>query len=281
MGVVNLQEGEDAAATRRPVNPDRESMEKGEVAPDGIGVFHRADSRLEAPLPPSMDNLRESYAKEKAQSERTREFFAYAIYRPLSFRITPFFIRSGLSANAVSAIALATALTMPLVAFLGLPGAWLWLAAAAVSCLVLDCVDGNIARAVGSEDTSGEYIDSMVGKAYYILLALALAGMASHEVPGLATGYWLCIALTTSLFHLWARESRLHFKTNDDIDEEFFVRGRTRIKTLALALPDAVPAGLVLLGPFGLSYLLLIGLLALRFVNFAYTQRRIFRHLRG
>ena len=27
--------------------------------------------------------------------------------------------------------------------------------------------------------------------------------------------------------------------------------------------------------------LLLIGLLALRFVNFAYTQRRIFRHLRG
>ena len=224
----------------------------------------------------NLNALKELYRDSKAKHEMRREFFVYAIYRPISFLLMPAILRTGLSANAISLLGLGLALLMPVVALVAPDRGYLWLAIIAFCCQVLDCVDGNVARMLGSSSKLGQYIDSVGGKAYTNLMLLSLGIIAAAEVPALHTGTWLCLALLTALLYMWARESRSYAKLYLIEDQAFFATGPFGIKHLAPAIPDLLPFGLLLLGPLEAAYLLLCGLTLLYGANFLYTQMLIY-----
>lgn len=102
------------------------------------------------------------------------------IIRKLSFPVTYFFLNLGFSANAVSvlsvffAVAAAACYMIPskgcMIAAIVLVNFW----------LVLDCVDGNIARCKKRKTVFGEFVDDIGG--YYVegLIYLAISVCAYH-----------------------------------------------------------------------------------------------------
>ena len=128
-------------------------------------------------------SLKDLYAGPKSARELRGDFFVYALYRPISFAVTPAFLTIGATATNVTVLNLILASLMPLLALLAPDQAYIGLALITFACIVLDCVDGNIARATNSASALGQYLDSLVGKAYYLLLVIALAIVAHGEVP--------------------------------------------------------------------------------------------------
>jgi phosphatidylglycerophosphate synthase len=222
--------------------------------------------------------LKDLYLGPKAAQERRTDFFVYAIYRPLSFALTPAFLRVGATATQVTVLNLLLACLMPVAALLaGQPH--LWLALITFACIVLDCVDGNIARATASSSALGQYLDSLVGKAYFILLAVALAIVAAAEVPAIAPGYWLALGLTAAVLKIWSREARAYCRLHLPAEAIVFAAGPVGWKTILFSATKLVPLGLLVLGSVGMSWLVLAGLLMMNVAAFLYTQRRILRQL--
>lgn len=102
------------------------------------------------------------------------------IIRKISFPFTFFFINLGFSANAVSCLSIVVAVSA--CALYLIPETWaLVLAIVLVNFwLVLDCVDGNIARCLKRKTVFGEFVDDIGG--YYVeaLVYLAIGVCASH-----------------------------------------------------------------------------------------------------
>ena len=225
--------------------------------------------------------LKDLYTGPKAEQERRHDFFVYAIYRPLSFVVTPTFLGIGATATNVTVLNLVLACLMPVVAVAAPDRAHLWLALITLSCIVLDCVDGNIARATGSTSALGQYLDSFVGKAYFILLVAALAIVAAREVPEVAPGYWLVGALGAAVLKIWSRESRAYCRLNLAAEPVAFGAGLLGWKNILFSAAKLVPVGVLALGSVGMTFVLLAGLLLINAAAFVYTQRRIFRQLSG
>ena len=218
------------------------------------------------------ETLKDCYRREKADEEKRREFFAYAIYRPLSFLVTPLFLRAGFSATGVSLLVLALSASMPAVALARPERAYLWLALISFCCLLLDCVDGNVARARKASSSSGRYVDSVVGKAYQVLSHVSLGLVAAHEVPRLHQGYWLSLALATALLYVWSRESRSYSKLYLFGGDEVFAAGSFGVKHVIPSLPDLLPFALLLFGIVSAVHWILCGLALLFVLDFTYTQ---------
>ncbi|MGN6606130.1 MAG: CDP-alcohol phosphatidyltransferase family protein [Jatrophihabitans sp.] len=104
-------------------------------------------------------------------------FWSTFVLRRISARLTPWFVRHGIAANAVTVVSfLLGAAAGPLFACAGYPG----LVAGAVLlqlALVLDCVDGEIARATRTRSALGAWLDGATDrvKEYGALAGLAVA----------------------------------------------------------------------------------------------------------
>ena len=225
--------------------------------------------------------LKDLYAGAKSEREMRADFFVYALYRPISLAVTPAFLSIGATATAVTLLNLLLACLMPLIALIAPNQAYIALALITFFCIVLDCVDGNIARATGSGSALGQYLDSLVGKAYYLLLVLALAIVAAAEVPQIGLGYWLTGALAASLLKIWGRESRTYCRLSFSQREVQFATARVGWPLILFSAAMLVPFGLLALGSIGMTGLLLGALLLMSLVVFLHTQRRILRQLSG
>ena len=223
--------------------------------------------------------LQDLYAGPKSEREMRADFFVYALYRPISFAVTPAFLSIGATATNVTMLNLLLASLMPLIALLAPDQAYIILALITFSCIVLDCVDGNIARATGTGSALGQYLDSLVGKAYYLLLVIALAIVAHVEMPQIDLGYWLAGALAASVLKIWGREARAYCRLNFSQGEVPFATTRVGWQQILFSAAKLVPFGLLALGSIGMTGLLLGALLLMSLVVFLHTQRRILRQL--
>jgi phosphatidylglycerophosphate synthase len=202
-------------------------------------------------------------------------------YRQISFSVTPWFMNAGVSANGVTGVAMACSLALPLAA-LGLgTHAWAGVALLCFAYLVLDCVDGNIARVSGASSPFGQYLDSLAGKLYAVTRTVALAIVAGHELPEPGMGIWVSAGLLAALLFVWGRESRQYFKIAGGGAADHFVAGTGRFKDLTLAFTELIPLALLVLGPLGWAWLVFAALAVFYTALFAYSQLRIFRELRG
>jgi phosphatidylglycerophosphate synthase len=152
-----------------------------------------------------IDSLKNSYTEEKKAVDRRENIFIYYIVRPISYIVTIPFIKLGISANTVSILSSIIALLgSALIAIddylLGILGGcfvFLW--------IVLDCVDGNIARLNKKPSGKGEFLDAMGGYILNATIFMALGSSAYLETDNVAflyVGYLASIsAILPRLLH--------------------------------------------------------------------------------
>jgi phosphatidylglycerophosphate synthase len=177
-------------------------------------------------LPPktyTVSEVRSSFHSQKRWEEFSGELPALLIFRPISFWITPWFLRAGWSAAGVTLLGGAFALAM-------LAGAWLggdhaYVLVAVMGCIVqtLDCVDGNIARVTGTLSHAGQFLDLLVGQLYWALLFVSIGLLVERNGGGLFGDCALEVALSLSILVLLHRVTRnyaqLHFSRKQLMDE--------------------------------------------------------------
>lgn len=151
---------------------------------------------------PSLDEIRVAHGW-KHEYERYLPLSRY-IFRPIGFRLTWLAVRLGLTSEAVSWLSAAAGV-------LGLAGlmssriSMVWAGLALLLLFnLLDCVDGSIARAMGTGNPYGRFLDSVCG-AVVDLGFWAAVGVMSFRHPALLAGlpgpsdptFWLAVGGVT------------------------------------------------------------------------------------
>ena len=84
------------------------------------------------------------------------------IYRPLSFPIGWVFYKSGMKANSISLLSIFLASMSSLIMIFGSPKFIVLASSLMMLVALLDCIDGNVARARGETGPGGEWMLSLI-----------------------------------------------------------------------------------------------------------------------
>lgn len=151
--------------------------------------------------------VRASYTPEKRASEARTDLPSYALYRPLSFFVTPLFMTLGFSANAVTTLGIVVSLGFPLAAWLLPPmAAAVAIAAAGLLIQVLDSVDGNIARTTGKTSAVGQMLDHVGSLLFWVLYFIAVGVLAERTSESLVGVLGVELGLSLAVMMLTQRE---------------------------------------------------------------------------
>ena len=162
--------------------------------------------------------LRRICQESRYENEGGMPWFERKFYRRFSIYFTKIFLKIGISANQATLLSLISALFGGL--FLIFANNTLYLLISAlflILCLVLDRVDGEIARYNKSASIFGEYFDFMVGSSAhsYIIICMTFGAYNALRDPTIfAFGFlavlvpWLSVV--SSYFFLVYREPILH-----------------------------------------------------------------------
>jgi phosphatidylglycerophosphate synthase len=127
----------------------------------------------------TLNNIRLSYAECKRDEDRG-DLWVYYVVRKVSFYPTWLFLKFGMGANQVTFISMVVAaIGCSFLAFWGYTGKII--GALLINIwIVLDCVDGNIARYEGTLSKYGEFIDALGGYLVNGFLFLSIGIGAFH-----------------------------------------------------------------------------------------------------
>nr|VFJ64901.1 MAG: Phosphatidylglycerophosphate synthase [Candidatus Kentron sp. FW] len=236
----------------------------------------------------SITDVHRAYPNDKALDERHNQWPIYYLFRRLSFYITPFFLNIGLSATAVTLVSLSIALVMPLAAILDQPwhGAY-WVAVLGFIFVILDCVDGDMARTAGRSSALGAYLDFIVDIIYRLMFYLALGILVERQAAEgtFLFGHGVPMALFAVVAALMARASRLYRER-----ESGRIETHAQSNTGKYSLPDRIfsffsgidylfPLFLLIAYPVGGLNYLLLGIVVYSLLDFSTTQFSILKHL--
>jgi phosphatidylglycerophosphate synthase len=157
----------------------------------------------------TVDDIRRSYTPAKAREEWYGDWPSALIYRPLSFILTPILLSLSVSASMVTLLSLALGLALPLIALYGGRESVWMVATAGTAWMILDCVDGNIARVTETSSLAGRYFDAATDVVFrgcfYVAIGILIDAEAREGHSGLA----LCLAAGYAA--MAARFCRLYF----------------------------------------------------------------------
>lgn len=149
------------------------------------------------------NDLMNSYTKKKRQMSSV---WARLFSRPISFVLTYFLINIGVTANAVSVIAIIDALLSCIL--IASPYQYLRIVGVFLFALwhVLDCVDGNIARVKHESSYMGEYIDALSGytASSFVFLSIGIAAYYTSTMF-VNVGYWIMLGGFASVAETYTR----------------------------------------------------------------------------
>lgn len=153
---------------------------------------------------PSPTEIRAIYTRHKRAEELHGNWAVVVLHRPSGFWLAHRAILAGISPTTITLISAVCLPLLPLVA-LGLP---LALAAVVVmllghAILVLDCADGDVARATGKTSRAGAELDMLTDTAFWGALYLAI-GLIADRATGGGFG-WSALALIAAWVRLFAR----------------------------------------------------------------------------
>jgi hypothetical protein len=144
---------------------------------------------------PSIDDLRRVTQPDSVIGRRSEEHWTGLYLRRVSPYLTRLALRLGMGADSVT-------VTMMLVGLAGagllsIQGLWPAVAAAGAvqTYLLLDCVDGEVARWNRTESARGIYLDRI---SHYLVEGALLAGLGWRAGAGESTG-WLAVGLGGAL----------------------------------------------------------------------------------
>jgi hypothetical protein len=130
----------------------------------------------------SARDLWEDYRQHDKMAEDRHEVWTYYVARPLSFPLTALCLRLGISANTVTGMSVPVFGAGALFLAFGSPGAALLGVLLINAWLVIDCVDGNIARYTQTSSAFGGFLDAVSG---YVVLGTVCfsAGLGAFAEP--------------------------------------------------------------------------------------------------
>jgi phosphatidylglycerophosphate synthase len=199
------------------------------------------------------------------RNELRTEWAMALIYRPISLLVTPLLAGCRVPPLAVTLLGAICALALPWMAFKGWGSTAIGLAA--ITCCVLDCVDGNLARATGRVSARGAYADFLADLVYRVALYAAV-GFLWNGYAGLALGL-ACAALA-----LIARACRLYAPPPQDEAPP------GRVFSFLSGLDHLLPIALIVLGAFDALGALVGYLVVYSLGDFLVTQRSVLARLR-
>ena len=129
----------------------------------------------------SLKEIEQSLAGEKLEKELRTNIVGYWVYRKLSYPITWIFIFTGISANIVTLIGLLISIALPIMAVIANDFAYLIVGLFSFLGLLLDHVDGNIARVTKGSSDVGRLFDSFSGNVFWILLYISIGIIVDYE----------------------------------------------------------------------------------------------------
>ena len=138
-------------------------------------------------------------------------FLYVRLWRPIAYLMTPFFYNRGFSANQVTYLRMVIAIIgLALFSLIHLPYVQIIIMLIAWLCIVMDCVDGNIARLTDDASYWGKFIDGLADFTFIQLAPLA-AGIAASVHYGRQDLLILGSLITTSTLLSQMARSRLSF----------------------------------------------------------------------
>ena len=202
----------------------------------------------------------------KQRFEKENRPYGYFVLRPLGRLCLPWALRLGVTPNQVTIAALPFILAA--MGLLAAGGVALSLAGALMLHvgLVLDNLDGDLARATGKTSIRGEYLDALIGYIYGALL-LPAVGIGVSRAPDLGhkaisavidmpAGAYLQIGMWAGLVFVTSRLISLRFRIMFD---QTLREGAGRLGRASLIISSTLPLLLVVGAATQFLSLLLIG----------------------
>lgn len=240
----------------------------------------------------SLANIIRSYRDSKRPEELYGEWGAALVFRPLSFLVTPLFLKAGFSATGVSLLALCLLPLIPIVALAGGSLGYACLAASGVIFATLDCVDGNIARVTNTASKLGGYTDFIADILFRAIFYGSIGMLVTTQPFPLP---WIsengpAIALIAAWLAVAARLSRVYTERGMDEGNPYAAPEPegTEAKLSAggflfafiSGLDPLLPLVVLVTGYFGWLPWVLIWLVPYSALDFLYTQVTVVRRLR-
>lgn len=142
---------------------------------------------------------------EKARDERHNQWAVYFLLRPLSGPVAARLRERGISADQVTWAGLVLALLLPLFALAPQMPAALLVAIGAILFLLLDCVDGDLARLSGTASRRGAYLDMMADLVFRCAFYLAIGLLAWRAGGSIAAPVIGVLSAWAALAARWSR----------------------------------------------------------------------------
>ena len=128
------------------------------------------------------------------------------IFRPLSFPIGWVVYKLGMSANLISLLSIFISLMSFFVLIFFSSKYVIIISILLLIVALLDCVDGNVARARGSTGPGGEWLDAMSGYVVYAIIPVALGlHIDNYYHTYFFSGFWVLIGAISSISNLFLR----------------------------------------------------------------------------
>ena len=150
------------------------------------------------------------------KKEDSQEYFAYYIIRPISFWLAPLFAIFNVSANSVTWLSLIFGLLGSTLFFIG--GYELQIVASIfiLIWLILDHVDGNLARYYKTQTLFGDFLDSLVCYIVFALIPICIAHSVANDNHVLAIGELYILGWMFSIGFILSRLIYQKFKQIDN-----------------------------------------------------------------
>ena len=132
----------------------------------------------------------------RAASRGNDGAFSTAVVRPVSRRLTAVGLGRGWSPNGVTLVSLLLGLAACALTATGARWAWSLAAVLLMASLVVDCVDGEIARFTRRSSALGGWLDAVSDRVKEFAMVGAVAWVAAREGADL---WWLAVAVLTVL----------------------------------------------------------------------------------
>jgi phosphatidylglycerophosphate synthase len=237
-------------------------------------------------------SIARSYRGAKRSEELYGEWGAALVFRPLSFLLTPLFLKAGFSATGVSLLALCLLPLIPVAAITGGALGYAYLAAGGIIFATLDCVDGNIARVTDTASKLGGYTDFIADILFRVVFYSAIGVIVAGQPFPLpyVTDYSLAVALIAAWLAVTARLSRVYTERAIDEGNPYAaptpeggapkLGGSEILFAFVSGLDPLLPFIVLITGYLGWLPWVLVWLILYSALDFLYTQFTVVRRLR-
>ena len=232
-------------------------------------------------------DVRKTFSHEKENDEKHNQWIIYTIYRPFSFIASAFLLNLGITPNQLGSVSLLFCMGLPLTHLFSAEVAFIILAISICILYLLDCIDGDMARASGNVSVIGHYLDFITDVIFRISAYLAIVLIIYNNPEYTQNNFYWAYCLAAAWLTTAARLSRIFVQRLQRTDAEIYSRTNKktyssfdRIFFVISSLDQVLPYLILSMVFFSSIDWLVWWIFTYAVVDFVFTQYLIFKGLR-